>query len=291
MIKSMTGYGRGEYAGETGSYLVEISSTNHRFLEVKARLPRGWLLYEPRIEKEIARRFRRGHFELYLTERSSLRAQGPLTTDWGLAAQYVEALRLLKKRLRLPGRVDIRLLASMREVFSSEESRATEERWGDAEKSLAQALNGLEEMRRKEGSALEAQIRGGLAEIQRLLESIRTRWLEAKKEHQERIRERVTEMMGGTKVENNRMEQELALWAERWDIAEECMRLQSHLDQAQDLLAQESPAGRSLDFLLQEMNREANTISAKASDALICHRVIEVKTELERLREQVQNVE
>jgi len=291
MIKSMTGYGRGEYAGETGSYLVEVSSSNHRFLEVKARLPRGWLGYEARMEREISRRFKRGHFDLYLTERIRERAQGTLIPDWGLAGQYLEALKLLKKRLRLSGRIDVRLLASMKEIFTSEEHRGTEERWGELRKCLEQALDGLDEMRRKEGSALEAQIRRGLGEIQRLLDFIVARWPGAKKEHQERIRERLSEMMRGVKIENGRMEQELALWAERWDITEECTRLQSHLDQAQDLLSQESPSGRSLDFLLQEMNREANTISAKASDASISHRVIEVKMELERLREQVQNVE
>ena len=291
MIKSMTGYGRGEYAGETGSYLMEISSTNHRFFEVKARLPRGWMSYESRIQKEISGRFKRGHFDLYLIERNTEGRQGTVALDWGVAEQYLQSLRLLKKRFRLSGRIDIQLVAGIREIFASEEHGATEECWEDMRKALNQALDGLEGMRRKEGLALETQIRSGLMEMQRLLESIVSRWPEAQRSHRERIRERVEEMMKGLPAEKMRVEQELALWAERWDIAEECVRLRSHIQQAQDLLIQDSPSGRPLDFLLQEMNREANTISAKASDALISHHVIGLKMELEKVREQVQNVE
>ena len=291
MIRSMTGYGRGEHAGPTGTYFVEVSSTNHRFLEVKARLPRGWIAHESRIQKEISGRFKRGHFDFYLAERNKGERQGGLGLDWDLAEQYVQSLKLLKKRLGLSGRVDLRLVGEMREIFSSEEHRITEVYWEDAQKAISQALEGLEGMRRKEGLALEAQIQAGLLEAQRLLNTIASRWPEARREHQRRIGERIAEIMQGQEIDQGRLEQELALWAERWDIAEEVARLQSHLQQAQGLLIQDSPSGRPFDFLLQEMHREANTISAKASDAPISHQIIGMKMELEKLREQVQNVE
>ena len=291
MMRSMTGYGRGEAEGTTGSYAVEISSTNHRFLEVKARLPRGWVSFEPRIQKEISLRFKRGHLDLHLSQRSREERQEGPAVDWGLAEQYCQSLRLLKRRLRLPGRIDIRLVGGMREIFSSEEYHATEESWEGMQKALRQALDVLDQMRRTEGCALEAEIQAGFLEVRRLLESIVSRWPEARKDHQERIRERIAEMMQGEEAERGRLEQELAFWAAKWDITEETSRLQSHLKQVQVFLAQEAPSGRPLDFLLQEMHREANTISAKASDALISHLIINLKAELEKLREQVQNVE
>lgn len=291
MIKSMTGYGRGEAEGATGSYTVEISSTNHRFFEVKARLPRGWASFEPRIQKEISLRFKRGHLELHLFQRSRGERQGGLAVDWGVAEQYCQSLRLLKKRLRLSGRIDIGLVGGLREIFSAEECHASEQSWEDMQKALNQALGGLDQMRCAEGRALEAQIHEGLLEVRRLLESVGSRWPEARKEHQERIRGRIAELVKGEETEKGRLEQELALWAERWDITEEMSRLRSHLEQAGSFLAQDAPSGRPLEFLLQEMNREANTISAKASDALVSQLIIHFKAELEKLREQVQNVE
>jgi uncharacterized protein (TIGR00255 family) len=291
MIQSMTGYGRGEAEGTTGTYMVEISSTNHRFLEVKARLPRGWASFEPRIQKEISLRFKRGHLDLHLFQRNREEKQGGLAVDWGLAEQYFQSLRLLKSRLRLPGRIDIPLVGGMREIFSPEEYHATEESWEDMQRALHQALDDLDQMRRREGRALETQIQAGFLEAGRLLESIVSRWPEAKKEHQGKIRGRIVEMIQGEEPERSRLEQELAFWAEKWDITEETSRLGSHLKQVQTFLVQDAPSGRPLDFLLQEMNREANTISAKASDASISHLTINLKAELEKLREQVQNVE
>ena len=211
--------------------------------------------------------------------------------DWGLAEQYFQSLRLLKSRLRLPGRIDIPLVGGMREIFSPEEYHATEASWEDMQMALRQALDALDQMRRREGCALESQIQAGFLEAGRLLESIVSRWPEAKKEHQGKIRGRIVEMIQGEEPERSRLEQELAFWAEKWDITEETSRLRSHLKQVQTFLVQDAPSGRPLDFLLQEMNREANTISAKASDASISHLTINLKAELEKLREQVQNVE
>jgi len=290
MVRSMTGYGRGEYEGATGSYLVEVASTNHRYLELKARLPRGWTAFEPRVREVITRRFRRGHFDLFLVERAD-GTRGEPVLDWGLAERYLEGIRQLKKRFRLPGRIDIQLLAGARELFQSRDSLITEECWEEMRKALDSALDGLEEMRNREGRALEEQIREGLETMWGLLGSIRSRWPRARDEHQQRIRERIEQMMEGSSLDGLRLEQELSLWAERWDITEECIRLESHLRRAQEFLDQDPPCGRPLDFLFQEMHREANTISSKASDAMISHQVIEFKTELEKLREQVQNVE
>jgi uncharacterized protein (TIGR00255 family) len=139
-------------------------------------------------------------------------------------------------------------VSGIREIFSSEEHRATEESWEDLRKALHQALDDLDQMRGKEGRALEAQICAGFLEASRLLESISARWPEARVEHQERIRERIEAMMKGEEPERVRLEQELAFWAERWDITEEMSRLRSHLDQVQVFLAQDGPSGRPLDF-------------------------------------------
>jgi uncharacterized protein (TIGR00255 family) len=288
----MTGFGRGETSGRGRSYAVEAQSVNHRFLEVRCRLPKRLAGLEPRFQRAVQQRFARGHFELSVQERDLEGRGRTLKVDLPLARQYVEMLRELQREMDLPGQVTLEMLAGQRELISIEESEETvEEVWRDLEPALLGALEALTTMRCQEGAALVEALRRHLDEMDETLSRVVDRTGDLVSAHRNRLRERVADLLDGRLPDPLRLEQEVALLAERGDVAEECDRLRSHLAQFRATLEHAGPQGRRLDFLLQEMHRETNTIGSKAADAGLAHDVVSLKTSIERLREQVQNLE
>jgi len=288
----MTGFGRGEAAGGGRAYTVEVQSVNHRFLEARCRLPKRLTGLEPRFQRAVQQQFARGHFEVSVQEKDLDGRTRTLKIDLGLARQYVESLRTLQQEMNLPGQVTLEMLAGQRELISVEESEETlEEVWAEMEPALLAALDALATMRSQEGAALTQALRRHLDEIEGVLSRILGRSSDLVTTHRNRLRERVADLLDGRLPDPLRLEQEVALLAERGDVAEECDRLRSHLGQFRETLDRAGPQGRRLDFLLQEMNREANTIGSKAADASLAQDVVELKTAIERLREQVQNIE
>ena len=270
---------------------MEVTSVNNRFLEVRCRLPRRLNGLEPRIQQAIQGRVARGHVEVRLEERNQ---DGPraLRVDVELARQYVQALQTLQAELGLPGEVRLEMLVGQREVLAIAEAEdSLENLWAGVEPSLTAALDALLEMRAREGVALTAALLRDLGEVEAGLARILARAPEVVALHRERLRERVAALLEGRLPDPERLEQEVALLADRSDVTEECDRLKSHLLQFQQALGVAGPQGRRLDFLLQEMNREVNTIGSKAADAGVAQEVVSLKTALERLREQVQNLE
>ncbi len=287
----MTGFGRAESPEPPWAFRVEVQSVNHRFLEVRARLPRRWSSLEPRVQQAVQQRFARGHFEVKLEERG-LDGGRSLRVDLELARQYVEALRSVQQALSLPGEVTLEMLAGQRDLVAVEETEENlDQVWAALEPVLCAALGALAEMRAREGQALLEALARHLAEVDQGLARVLARVPEALQAQRDRLRERVRELLDGRLPDAERLEQEVALLAERADVAEECDRLRSHLAQFRHALSAAGPQGRRLDFLLQEMNREVNTIGSKAADALIAQEVVGLKAALERLREQVQNLE
>jgi uncharacterized protein (TIGR00255 family) len=288
----MTGFGRGETAGRVRAYTVEVQSVNHRFLEVRCRFPKRLAGLEPRVQRAVQQRFARGHFEMSVQEKDLDGRARTLKVDLPLARQYVELLRALQRDLNLPGQVTLEMLAGQRELIAVEESEETlEDVWAELEPALVAALDALTTMRCQEGATLTQALRRHLDEIEGVLCRVAGRTLDLATAHRTRLRERATELLEGRLPDPLRLEQEIVLLAERGDITEECDRLRSHLAQFRETLDQDGPQGRRLDFLLQEMNREANTIGSKAADAGLAREVVELKTAVERLREQVQNLE
>jgi uncharacterized protein (TIGR00255 family) len=288
----MTGFGRGETAGQVRAYTVEVQSVNHRFLEARCRLPKRLAGLEPRVQRAVQQRFARGHFEVSVQEKDLDGRTRTLKIDLALARQYVESLRTLQREMELPGQVTLEMLAGQRELISVEESEETlDEAWAELEPALVAALDALAAMRGQEGAALTQALRRHLDEIEGVLSRVLGRTSDLVTAHRNRLRERVADLLDGRLPDPLRLEQEVALLAERGDVAEECDRLRSHLAQFRETLDQSGPQGRRLDFLLQEMNREANTIGSKAADASLAQDVVELKTAIERLREQVQNIE
>jgi uncharacterized protein (TIGR00255 family) len=285
---SMTGYGQA--AGAQG-LAVEVRTVNHRHLDIACRLPRPWGLLEPEVKAAVGARMRRGRVEV------SVRAAGGAEGGgWGVdgeqAARYVEAARALQRATGPSGSLDLAGIMALPGVVVPEEAAqdaaAVRDRLLAA---LEEALGAAAAMRREEGAALEQAIRGHLEAIRGAVGRLEGRRPEAVAEAGRRLTARVRALCAETPVDPARLAQEVALLAERSDIAEELARLGSHIDQFARALEAPEAVGRTLDFLLVEMNREANTAGAKCQDAAMSADVVALKGEIEKVREQVQNVE
>ncbi len=288
----MTGFGRGEIQGQGRDFTVEVHSVNHRFLEVRCRAPKHLSGLEFHVQRAVQARFARGHFEVTVQVKDLDVRGRTLRVDVPLARQYVEALRQLQRELGLPGDVSLNLVAGQRELIDvAEAEESLEESWALLEPAVAAALEALEAMRRQEGGALVAAMLLHLQDVEDGLGRIIVRLPELVKAQRDRLRARVTELLEGRPLDPMRLEQEVALLAERGDVAEECDRLRSHLAQFRAALGEDGPQGRRLEFLLQEMHREINTTGAKGADVALVQEVVTAKGALERLREQVQNLE
>ena len=294
MLRSMTGYGHGETTGAGRTFIVEAQSLNHRYLEVRARLPRRLAGLEHRIQQEVQRRFGRGRFDLTVSERLTGERPRALRVDQGVAGAYIDALRKLQSLGQLAGEITLDHLVAHRDLFLLDEDQAEgslEAAWEDLRPAVAAALNALDAMRVGEGQALEGEIVAHLATVETLLGALEADAPRQVRAQKERLQARLSELLDGRPLDPGRLEQEVAILADRSDVTEECARLRSHLAQFRALLAEGGNQGRRCDFLLQEMNRETNTIGSKAADAHTSHRVVALKAELEKIREQVQNVE
>lgn len=288
----MTGFGAGRARVEAEELSVELKSVNHKFSEVKVRLPRELAALEPVVVKLVKERLARGAVEVFV-KRQAVSASGLVpTVDLALAQQYRQVFRQLADALQLPDQIQVKDIALQPGVVRMEEPGVQLE---PAEKALAQALEqalqGLLEMRRKEGEALKADLESRVATVEAAAKEVASLAPRAVDEYRQRLEERIAELSRGVTLEPQRLVQEVAYFAERTDIAEEMTRLSSHLGQFRALIASPEPAGRKMDFLVQEMHREVNTTGSKSQHPDISTRVVAMKAELERIREQVQNVE
>ena len=292
MIKSMTGFGRGEWQGEGKKLEVEIRSVNHRYCDISLRLPRKLNSLETQARNFLRQRISRGRVEVFVQAEESVPAGQRLDLDMDLARDYYLALKTLQENLGIPGQVQLETLAGFRDIFGRKEVEPDlAKEWESLQAALERALEGLEAMRRDEGRKLEEDFLARLSAVEHKAREIEEKAPLALRASRDRLAQRVQELSGGVQIDEARLAQEVAFLADRSDITEELVRIGSHLNQFRDLLKRPEPAGRKLEFLLQEINREANTIGSKANDASIAHGVVEIKSELEKLREQIQNVE
>ena len=291
MVRSMTGFGRGSAQSEDYRLAVEVRSVNHRFLDIAVRLPREYAALEERIRRAVARHIERGRVDLTVRVDRLTSPVRTVRVDTGLAQAYYEALKELRKHLRLPGSIDIDLLIDFPDVLRVEQAEEDlEALWSLLEPALATALAELVAMREAEGGELARDLVRRARAVEERVDAIAARAPEVLKEYHRRLLARLQEWGHGG-LDPERVAAEVALMAERSDIAEECVRLRSHCRQFRASLAEGGAVGRRLDFLLQEMHREVTTIGAKAGDLAISTLVVDIKTELEKMREQVQNIE
>jgi uncharacterized protein (TIGR00255 family) len=290
----MTGFGRGEVEGATQKWIVELRSVNHRFLDLSLNLPRHLWALEDRFRKVLKGRLTRGRVEMQLACETRPGAAGALRLDAGLAADAVAVLRALQTAAALeePLKLDHLLRFSDWLITREREAPDLEETWGLLAQALNQALDLLERMRREEGAALADEVQHHAALLAQEVDRIRRQTAGLAEWWRQKILKRLEDLKGDLgEVDEGRLAQEVAYLAERRDVAEELARLDSHLAQFREALAQGGAVGRKLEFLLQEMFREINTIGAKAGDLTVSQAVLAAKGLLERLREQIQNVE
>ncbi|WP_456432256.1 YicC/YloC family endoribonuclease [Thermosulfuriphilus sp.] len=291
-LKSMTGFARASRSFEGWRLTVELKSLNHRFLDIVIRLPKRYSPLEDRLRRELAARVSRGRLELSIQISGLPREVQVLSCNWDLARSLLTILKTLKAELGLEGEVTLAQVASFRDIIvPTEEEADLEALWRELYPVFEEALEDLISMRVREGEALYKDLKGRLQEIEGLLAQIGHLWPQAFEGAKKRLEERLTRALANIEYDSTRLAQEMAIMADKMDIHEEMVRLHSHIGQFYHYLESLNPVGRRLDFLVQEMFREVNTLSNKAQDAQINHLAVEIKGELERLREQIQNVE
>ena len=287
----MTGYGRGEANNKDVAVSVEIRAVNNRFRDVQIRLPKFYLSLEPRIKKMVSQHVHRGRIELFI-RRNTVDSGQQVTCDLNLAESYFKAINEIAKRLQRPAsEISLNDILSQPGVliFVENEPDALQE-WTIISTALEGALSDLHQMRLVEGKNLQADLEKHLIDLQRLRVDISSKMQEINQSLLQRLDKRLKRLLADS-IDPKRLAQEAALLVDKADVSEELVRLESHCEQFSLLLNNPSPIGRKLDFLLQEINREINTIGSKAIDHTISKKVIDMKSALERLREQVANIE
>jgi len=292
MIRSMTGFGSAEFERDGQRLAAEIRSVNHRFCEVSIRAPKLVNLFEDQIRQLIQERFSRGKFNLSITWSGAGDAGEVLKVNEVVADRYVSLLGQLRDRYQIDSGLDLRTLAALPDVFSWEHTELSdEETWTLLKNVISKACDNMNAMKAREGEALGRDLTERLDIVRKELDLVVERAPLRPAEAKERLMTRLKPLLADVEMDPVRIAQEVALMVDRLDCTEECVRLSAHLDQFRSLAEGPELAGRKLNFLLQEMNREANTIGSKGNDVQIARAVIVIKEELERLREQVQNVE
>ncbi len=294
MIKSMTGYGTATLESEAGrSYRIEIKSVNHRHCDVHVKLPGKLSFLEHEMKKVIKARFERGRFDLYLSLDEFGEKVKMITFDKDLAATYLKMLQELGRALNLDTQVDLLSLTRLPDVLRVEQAELNEEEIkAEIEQALQHALEHLEQMRIHEGEILEKDVVTHLENIRAFVEAIARNAEKTPVHYKEVLEERIKRLTENVvEIDEERLSQEVAIFADRIDISEEVTRLNGHIEHFLHLLKEPHAVGRKLDFLVQEMNREINTIGSKSNNADISKQVVEIKAVLEKIREQIQNVE
>ena len=291
MPQSMTGYGRCTLAQDGREVTIELKSVNHRFLDLAFRMPRSFAFLENDMRAHISNKLARGHVDIFVTYKNSRDDARKVTLDSALLGEYLTTLRQGGIDHMLDDYLRLRDVLSMQDVLTVEEADEDQQALSALTLSaLDTALDSLCAMRRREGEAMRGDVETRLDTLERTAHAIDERapqWLE---EYRQRLRARIEEICQ-MQLDEARLTQEVALAADKAAVDEETVRLRSHIAQMRDLLKQSEPAGRKLDFLVQEMNREVNTTGSKSSDLILTGMVVDAKAELEKIREQIQNIE
>lgn len=292
MARSMTGYGAAEAIAGGVRLTAEVRSVNSRYCEVSVRLPRTLCLLEQRVRKLVQDHIGRGRISVSVTWNGEGSPKGGIRLDDKVADRYYSLLGSLKQRYKLKGTIDLSTMADLPDLFVSEMPKLDEEQsWTLVQEVVTKALEGANSMRQREGQELAADLTQRASRVESLVGVVEERAPFRVSEAKEKLEERLSQLVGGDSgIDPARLAVEVALIADRLDCTEECVRLRAHCRHLLSLLEEEA-SGRKVNFLLQEMNREANTIGAKASDLNIAEQVIQIKEEVEKIREQAQNIE
>jgi len=289
----MTGYGRVESQNQGMTYVVEVRSVNHRFCDVSVQMPKYLRPLELTVKQKVQEKFERGRFDVSISViRDGEISDKELSVDYALAKSYISLLESIKKELGLSGEIDLSMLLQLRDVLKLQEKEEPPEDVLPALlETLDSALQSLQAMRAADGSAIYNDLSERISAIRASADEIKSRQDRIVNENRQRLRKKIDQLLEGQNIDPQRLEQEVVLLAEKCDISEEMTRLESHITEFGKFMDSDGAVGRKLDFLLQEMNREANTAASKAMDVAVSHAVVNIKSELEKIRQQVQNIE
>ncbi|PAB58860.1 YicC/YloC family endoribonuclease [Anaeromicrobium sediminis] len=293
MIKSMTGFGRGENADNKRQFTVEIKTVNHRYNDIVIRMPKKLNYLEENIKKLVKEKINRGRVEIYVSLENVGQSEVNISLNRELAAEYIDVLKTLSKEFQIVDDISATFVSKFPEVVKIEDKEEDQEEiWNCLKVSVMGALEQLVNMRLEEGQKLALDIEKRCYNIDNVVEEIKLRSPKIVEEHREKLRQRIEDMLGDSyEIDDQRLAVEVAYMADKSNITEEIVRLKSHIDQLNNSLKSTGSIGRKLDFLIQEMNREINTIGSKTNDLEVTNYVVDVKSELEKIREQVQNIE
>lgn len=292
MIRSMTGYGRSEKQDERLRITVEVKSVNHRYLDLNIKMPRKFNPFESNIRTLVKEYTERGKVDIFITCEDYSGKDATVKYNSNIAAEYVRHMREMAEEFSLSGDITIGLLAGRQDVFTMEEASPDEdELWSLLCATAKEALQSFRDSRIKEGEALKRDLLSKLSSMEDNVSFIVERAPVIIEEYREKLREKVLELVEDVRVDESRLLMETAILADKICVDEELVRLKSHISQTKEALSTGDSVGRKLDFIAQEMNREANTILSKTTDLEISNRAIALKTEIEKIREQIQNLE
>lgn len=291
MLRSMTGFGHYEYTENDITFTIEIKTVNHRYFDIFLRMPKQISAFEDRVRSVISSRIQRGKIDVYITYDNKSGNAQEVVLDEKLAKAYCDALKKIAGNLGLRDDISASSLARFPDILKVEKKDFDDTIGLILEKTVERATTVLLEMREKEGEKLKESMMLNLSAIESHLDRIRFKAPTIVKEYKEKLETRINELVDSQKIDPSRLAMEVAIFADKCSIDEEIVRLGSHISQMRDMLNEGSPVGKKLDFLIQELNREVNTIGSKASDLEITRSVVELKSEIEKLREQVQNIE
>lgn len=293
MLKSMTGFGRAIYDNGKRNFTIELKSVNHRYLDLNVKLPRSLVSLEDKIRREIQQKLKRGKVDIFITQNIYNDNDYDVKLNKNLADSYYKCLRKIKESYDVKDDISISLISKFPDVISVEQKEENfYEIWNEILIPLREAINKLVDMREKEGTKLKEDIENKCNIINKNVCSIEKKASYVVEEYRMKLNERIKELLGENKeIDESRIAMEVAIFADKACIDEEIVRLKSHIVQLKDTLQKDEPIGRKLDFIVQEMNREANTIASKSSNIDIVHSVLDIKNDIEKIREQIQNIE
>ena len=292
MIRSMTGFGRGEATVDGRDITVEIKSVNHRYFEFNCRTTRGFGFLEEKLKSYIKERVSRGKIDMFVSLSQKEDTEAIVKINPSLARGYINALRKLSDEYGVKDDISVSTVSSYSDIFQVHKAPEDEEEvWNAVKPVLDTALNNFITMRETEGEKMKADVMSRAKHILSIVDEIESRSPERVKEYETRLKERIEELLGSADYDEQRVITEVAIFADKVAVDEETVRLRSHFDQLKNLMDSDGEVGRKLDFIIQEMNREANTIGSKANDSSLSHMVVDIKAEIEKIREQIQNIE
>ncbi|MCT4606412.1 MAG: YicC family protein [Marinisporobacter sp.] len=293
MIKSMTGFGRGEGKDNERQFIVEVKTVNHRYNDIVIRMPKRFTYLEDKLKNLVKDYIKRGRVEVYITVENIGDIDTKISVNTLVARQYIDCLRKIRDEFNVIDDITVSLVSKFSDVIKVEPKEEDEDAvWSCLQNAAAKALDLLVEMREAEGVKLAEDIHNRCEYISNIVEKIQNRSPQVVLEYKEKLKDRIHELLeDSVEVDENRLSMEIAVLADKCSITEEIVRLNSHVDQLKKTLKESHTVGRKLDFLIQEMNREINTIGSKANDLEITNYVVDLKSELEKIREQVQNIE